>query len=184
VVNQIYGIGIALYVTKDLHLGTSLVGWLAGLGAGLEIPIMIIAGRVADRLGKLRLVIAAAGGAAVFFCLLPLVNSAPALLALQLVNAAWTAVALSIPMVMVQEEIRGGAGTSAAVYSAAYTSAGLIAGAVTGVTAAAIGFRNVFWVCAGLSVLAMLLLAARSAKTPLPSQPAQGAESSPGRSPR
>lgn len=164
VVNQIYSIDVALYVTKDLHLGTSLVGWLAGLSAGLEIPVMIVAGRVADRVGKLRLMIAAAGGAVVFFCLLPLVSSPPALLALQLVNAAWTAVALSIPMVMIQDEVRGGAGTSAALYSTTYTSAGLIAGAVTGVTAAAIGFRNVFWVCAGLSVLAVLLLAARSAK--------------------
>jgi SET family sugar efflux transporter-like MFS transporter len=168
VVNQIYSIDVALYVTKDLHLGTSLVGWLAGLSAGLEIPVMIAAGRVADRVGKLRLMIAAAGGAAVFFCLLPLVSSPSALLALQLVNAAWTAVALSIPMVMIQDEVRGGAGTSAALYSTTYTSAGLIAGAVTGVTAAAIGFRNVFWVCAGLSVLAMLLLAARSAKPPHP----------------
>jgi MFS transporter, SET family, sugar efflux transporter len=168
VVNQIYSIDVALYVTKDLHLGTSLVGWLAGLSAGLEIPVMIVAGRVADRVGKLRLMIAAAGGAAVFFCLLPLVSSPPALLALQLVNAAWTAVALSIPMVMIQDEVRGGAGTSAALYSTTYTSAGLIAGAVTGVTAAAIGFRNVFWVCAGLSVLAVLLLAARSAKPPHP----------------
>lgn len=164
VVNQVYSIDVALYVTKDLHLGTSLVGWLAGLSAGLEIPVMIVAGRVADRVGKLRLMIAAAGGAVVFFCLLPLVSSPPALLALQLVNAAWTAVALSIPMVMIQDEVRGGAGTSAALYSTTYTSAGLIAGAVTGVTAAAIGFRNVFWVCAGLSVLAVLLLAARSAK--------------------
>jgi MFS transporter, SET family, sugar efflux transporter len=134
VVNQIYSIDVALYVTKDLHLGTSLVGWLAGLSAGLEIPVMI--------------------------------SSPSALLALQLVNAAWTAVALSIPMVMIQDEVRGGAGTSAALYSTTYTSAGLIAGAVTGVTAAAIGFRNVFWVCAGLSVLAVLLLAARSAKPP------------------
>jgi len=31
------------------------------------------------------------------------------------------------------------------------------------VTAAAVGFGNVFWVCAGLSVLAMLLLAGRGA---------------------
>lgn len=89
------------------------------------------------------------------------VRSAPALLALQLPNAAWTAIALSIPMIMVREEVPGGAGTSA-LYSTAYTTAGLIAGAVTGVTAAALGFRNVFWVCAVLSLLAMLLLAGRS----------------------
>jgi MFS transporter, SET family, sugar efflux transporter len=105
-------------------------------------------------------VIAAAAGVVVFFCVLTQVRSAPALLALQLPNAAWTAIALSIPMIMVQEEVPGGAGTSSALHSTAYTTARLIAGAVTGVTAAALGFRNVFWVCAVLSLLAMLLLAA------------------------
>ncbi len=161
VVNQVYGIDIALYVTKDLHLSSSLVGWMAGLSAGLEIPVMLLAGRFADRLGKRRLVIAAAGGAALFCCLLTLVRSAPVLLVLQIPNAAWTAVALSIPMIMVQDEVPGGAGTSSALYSTAYTTAGLIAGAVTGVTAAALGFRDVFWVCAGLSVLALVLLVGR-----------------------
>jgi MFS transporter, SET family, sugar efflux transporter len=166
VVNQMYMIDIALYVTKDLHLGASLVGWMAGLGAALEIPIMIFAGRVADRFGKLRLVIAASGAAVVFFCLLPLAGSAPALLALQVPNAAWTAIALSLPMIMIQEEVTAGAGTSAALYSTAYTSAGLVAGAVTGVTAAALGFRNVFWVCAALSLVATLLLLARRPADP------------------
>jgi MFS transporter, SET family, sugar efflux transporter len=161
VVNQMYSIDIALYVTKDLHLGASLVGWMAGLGAGLEIPIMIAVGRIADRVGKLRLVIAAAAGAAVFFCLLPLAGSVPALLALQVLNAAWVAVAMSIPMLMVQQEVPGGAGTSSSLYSSAYTIAGLVSGAATGVTAAAVGYRDVFWVCAGLSVLATVLLAAR-----------------------
>lgn len=162
VVNQVYGIDIALYVTKSLHLGASLVGWIAGLSAGLEIPIMIFAGRVADRFGKLRLVIASAAGAVVFFCVLPLVSSAAGLIALQLLNATWTAVALSIPMIMIQEEVQGGAGMSSALYSTAYTTASLIAGAVTGVAAAALGYRDVFWVCAALSVLATLLLSSRS----------------------
>lgn len=162
VVNQMYSIDVALYVTKDLRHGSSLVGWMAGLGAGLEIPVMIVAGRVADRFGMLRLVIASAAGAVVFFCLLPLAGSAPLLLALQLPNAAWTAVALSIPMIMVQQEVPGGAGTSASVYSTAYTTAGVIAGAVTGVTAAAVGYRDVFWVCAGLSALAAVLLVCRA----------------------
>jgi SET family sugar efflux transporter-like MFS transporter len=161
VVNQMYSIDIALYVTKDLRLGASLVGWMAGLGAGLEIPVMIVVGRIADRVGKLRLVIAAAAGAVVFVCLRPLAGSVPALLALQVLNAAWTAVAMSIPMLMVQQEVPGGAGTSSSLYSTAYTTAGLVSGAVTGVTAAAVGYRNVFWVCAGLSVLATVLRAGR-----------------------
>jgi predicted MFS family arabinose efflux permease len=98
----------------------------------------------------------------VFFCLLPLASSAAPLLALQVLNATWTAVALSIPMVMIQEEASGGAGAGAALYSSTFMTASLLAGAVTGVTASAIGYGKVFWVCAGLSVFATGLLLARA----------------------
>ena len=60
------------------------------------------------------------------------------MLALQLLNAAWTAVALSILVAMVQHE------------------------APSGVTATAIGFGNVFWVCAGLCAVSAALLLARA----------------------
>jgi MFS transporter, SET family, sugar efflux transporter len=163
VVNQMYSIDVPLYVTKTLHLNAELVGWMAGFGAALEIPIMIVAGHFADRFGKLRLVLASAAGATVFFCLLPLATSAVPLLALQVLNAAWSAVALSIPMVMMQDEAASGAGQASALYSSAFMCAGLLAGAITGITAAAIGFGNVFWVCAALSVLAASLLLARVA---------------------
>jgi SET family sugar efflux transporter-like MFS transporter len=178
VINQMYAIDVPLYVTRTLHLDARIVGWMAGLGAAMEVPVIIVAARLADRLGKLRLVVASAAGATVFFCLLPLTRSAVALLALQVLNAAWTAVALSIPMVMVQEEARGGAGAASALYSSAFMSAGVLAGAITGVTTAAIGFGNVFWVCAALAAVAAGLLLARgrasSAVPAIPGGPCPG----------
>jgi MFS transporter, SET family, sugar efflux transporter len=123
VVNQMYGIDIALYVTKTLNLNMQLVGLMAGLGAALEIPVMIVAARFADRVGKHRLLLASAVGATAFFCLPPVARTAALLLALQLLNAAWTAVAMSIPMVMVQEESPSGAGTGTALYSSAFMTA-------------------------------------------------------------
>jgi SET family sugar efflux transporter-like MFS transporter len=162
VVNQMYGIDIALYVTKTLNLDVQLVGWMAGLGAALEIPIMIVAGRLAQRVGKHRLLLASAVGATAFFCLLPLARTAALLLALQVLNAAWTAVAMSIPMVMIQEESPSGVGTGTALYSSAFMTAGLLAGVFTGVTASVTGFGGVFWVCAGLSAAAAGMLLARS----------------------
>jgi SET family sugar efflux transporter-like MFS transporter len=160
---QMYGIDFALYVTKYLHLQVTLVGWVAGLSAALEIPVMIAVGRAADRLGKLRVVIVAGFGAILFYCLLPLSSTAPALLGLQFLNASWMAVTLSIPMVMVQQETPGWAGAASALYSTAFTFAALVAGALTGLTAAAVGFRNVFWICAGLAAVATALLGIRVA---------------------
>ncbi len=122
---------------------------------------MIAAGRIADRLGKGRVVLAAMVVATVVFCLLPVATSATALLGLMLANGTWGAVALSIPMIMVQEEGQGGAGAAISLYNSAFTVAILLAGAVAGVTASAIGYGGVLWVCAGLTALAGATLAAR-----------------------
>lgn len=166
VADQMYLIDIALYVTKDLHLSPTLVGLMAGICAALEIPLMMLVGRYADRIGRLRLVIAAAVVAVLFFCLLPGFGSIPVLIALQLPNAVWTAVIMNIPMVMVQDEVPGGAGAVSALYSINFTVAQLLGGAVTGVVADEVGYGNVFWICAGLCALATVFLLCRLASRP------------------
>lgn len=163
VASGMYLISIALYVTKDLHLSASVVGTMAGTCAALEIPLMITVGRLANRLGKERVMATAVVLAVIFFCLLPMADSTPALIALQLPNAMWIAVITSIPMVMVQQEVPGGTGTVSALYSSTFPVAQLLAGAITGVVAAQAGYHNVFWICAGLCVLAAVLLLFRTA---------------------
>jgi SET family sugar efflux transporter-like MFS transporter len=164
VADQIYLIVIALYVTKDLHRSPGLAGLMAGTCAALEIPLMIVVGRFADRIGKTRMVAFAIVVAAGFFSLLPVASSAPALLALQVANAVWTAVLLSIPLVMIQQEMPGGSGMASSLYTSAFMAAELLAGAIVGAVTAQVGYRNVFWVCAGLCALAGVMLLARSAR--------------------
>jgi MFS transporter, SET family, sugar efflux transporter len=163
IVNQMYSIDIALHVTKDLRQSPQLVGWMLGLTAGVEIPAMIAAGRVAMRVGRGRLVGVSAVVAVVSYCLLPLAASPAALLALAALIGTWQGITLSIPMIMVQDEAPGGAGTTTSLYNAAFGSAAMLAGAVTGVTASAVGYGNVLWVCAALSAVAALLMLARFA---------------------
>ncbi|HSZ41888.1 MAG TPA: MFS transporter [Trebonia sp.] len=162
-VNQMYSIDIALHVTKDLGRSAELVGWMLGLTAAMEIPVMITAGRLAARVGSGRLVGLSAVLATVCYCLIPLVSSPGALLGVAALFGVWQGVALSIPMVMVQNESPGGVGTSSSIYGAAFGSAGLVAGAITGVTASAVGYGGVLWVCAGLSAIAVALMLARFA---------------------
>lgn len=160
-VNQMFNIDISLHVTKGLGQSPQLVGWMLGLTAALEIPVMIAAGRIAMRIGRGRLVGMSAVLATVSFCLLPVAASWAALLGLSAFNGIWQGVALSIPMVMIQDEIPAGLGIASSLYGAAFLSASMIAGAVTGVTASALGYGNVFWVCAGLSAVAALGMLAR-----------------------
>lgn len=159
-VNQMFNIDISLHVTKDLGHSPQLVGWMLGLTAALEIPVMI-AGRVATRVGRGRLVGMSAVLATLSFCLLPVAASLAALLGLAALNGIRQGVALSIPMVMIQDEAPGGVGLSSSLYGATFGSATMIAGAVTGVTASALGYGNVFWVCAALSAVGALGMLAR-----------------------
>src|SRR5258708_16847927 len=130
---------------------------------------MVITGGMAGRVGKLRVVLAAAAVAVVFFCLLPLASSPLELLGLQVLNATWVGVSLSIPMIMVQDEAPGGAGAASSLYSSAFMAASLLAGAVAGVPATVVGYGYVFWACAALPPLACILLVARGYRGPAPS---------------
>lgn len=168
---QMYNIDIALHVTKDLRRSAQLVGWMMALTAGLEIPVMMVMGRAARRVGSGRLVGASAVLAAMSYCLMPLVASTAALLAVAALVGVWQGVALSIPMVMVQNESPGGVGTASSLYGATFGSAGLVAGGAAGVTASVTGYGGVLWVCAALSAVAAAGMLARRAHRFRPTPP-------------
>jgi len=160
---QVYNIDIPLHVTKNLGRSAELVGWMVGLTAAMEIPVMIVAGRAARRVGSGRLVGASAVLAAASYCLMAVVSTPGALLAVAALTGVWQGVALSIPMVMVQQETPGGVGVSSSIYGAVFSGAGLIAGAVTGGSAALVGYGGVLWACAALSAAGALGMLARLA---------------------
>jgi SET family sugar efflux transporter-like MFS transporter len=161
VADGMYLIALAPYVTRELGLSPALVGLLAGACAALEVPLLIGVGRWAGRLGEERLVQGAVVLAAGFFVLVPFVASGPYLLLLQVPNALWTAVLVSLPMVLAQREIPGGAGSAAALFSVTFPLAQLLSGALTGLVAARTGYRGAFWCGAALCALALVLVRAR-----------------------
>jgi SET family sugar efflux transporter-like MFS transporter len=65
-------------------------------------------------------------------------------------------------MVMVQDEAPGGPGSSAALYTSAFGLAGMLAGAVSGAVATAVGYSDLFWVCAAMSGCAAILMVVRA----------------------
>jgi SET family sugar efflux transporter-like MFS transporter len=176
--NTMYQIDLPLHITEELDLSAQFAGLLLGVSAALEIPLMVLVGVWADRIGKKRLMIAATVCATVFFALLPLTHSRPLLIALQPLNAAWAAVALNIPVVMLQDSLPGRFGTASALYSSAFKAGTFLGGLVVGTVATWTGYAQVFWVCAGLTALSgllVLLLRPAPADPPLdPVRPHEG----------
>ncbi|WP_405014573.1 sugar efflux transporter [Kitasatospora sp. NBC_01539] len=158
-VNSIYQINIALFVTKDLGFDAGFTGIMLGTASALEVPVMMYLGSRAERFGKWRLVTAGALCAVVFFSLLPLADEKWMLIVLQLPNAAWTAVVLSIPVTILQDAMADRVGAASALYSSSFKAGIALGGATAGTVAQWAGFTDVFWVCALLSAAAALLLA-------------------------
>ena len=157
-VNTVYQIDIVLYVTKNLHMGAEVAGLLVGLAAAIEVPATTFIGARADRLGRARVVLGAALLAVCFFAAMPFATTLPELLAIQVPNAIWTSVLLSIPVVMLQNDSPARAGVASSLYATAFKGGILVGGSVTGIGAEALGYRGVFFVSAGVAGLAVLLL--------------------------
>jgi len=162
IINQAYGIDMPLDVTKHAGHGAELAGWMAGVTAACEIPIMIFTGRIAGRLGPGRIVGWSAAVGVVYYALMPFASAGPALLAMAVFNGVYQGVSLSLPMAMVQDEAPGGPGSASALYTSAFGLAGMLAGTVTGVVTAAVGYADLFWVSAGMSACAAVLMAVRA----------------------
>jgi SET family sugar efflux transporter-like MFS transporter len=162
IINQAYGIDMPLDVTKHAGHGAQLAGWMAGVTAACEIPIMIATGRIARRLGPGRIVGWTAAAGILSYSLMPFASAVPALLAMAVFNGVYQGVTLSLPMAMVQDESPGGPGSASALYTSAFGLAGMLAGTVTGVVTAVIGYADLFWVAAAFSACAAVLMAVRA----------------------
>jgi SET family sugar efflux transporter-like MFS transporter len=156
-VNIMYQIDISLFTTKDLGFTVDFAGLLIGLAAALEVPIMLGVGATAERIGKGRLVLIATLCATLFFALLPLATTHWEILVLQVPNAIWTSIILSIPVVMLQDAMPDRPGVASALYSSAFKAGAFLGGAIAGSVAALVGFTDLFWVCAGITVVAAVL---------------------------
>ncbi|MFC4535763.1 sugar efflux transporter [Sphaerisporangium dianthi] len=160
-VNAMYQFDIALYITKDLGMDKGFTGLVLGLGSALEIPAIMYIGAKADRIGHWRVVMGAAVCATLFFCAMPFATSKPALLLLQVPNAIWTAIALSIPVTILQDSMPDRPGVASSLYSSAFKAGMFLGGIVAGLVAQYVGFTNVFWACAALSAAALLSVVLR-----------------------
>jgi MFS transporter, SET family, sugar efflux transporter len=157
-VNQIFQIDVALFVTRDRGLGSEFVGLLLGVASAVEIPIMLYLGSRVAMLGPWQLVLAATVVATGFFLLLPLAHGPVSLLLLQVPNAMWTAVVMSVPVIILQDSMAAHPGAASALYASAFKAGAFLGGFVAGTVGALLGYAQVFWACAALTLIAAVLV--------------------------
>lgn len=153
--NVMYIIDMPLYISSTLGLPEKLAGLLMGTAAGLEIPIMLLAGHYARRFGKRRLVQVALVAAIAFYLGLVLFQSRTALMVLQLFNAAFIGIVAGIGMLWFQDLMPGRAGAATTMFTTSISTGMIVAGLIQGTLSEQFGHESVYWLALGLAVLAL-----------------------------
>lgn len=98
-----YIISMPLFVVQELQLPEKLPGAMFALAAFLEIPIMLIAAKVARRVGLKRIMFTGFGSLVLFLMLMCVVEHILLLLLMQLLSALFIGLVSSMGMVFFQE---------------------------------------------------------------------------------
>lgn len=150
---------LPLYVVQGLR-GTQIeVSIMLGLGAFLEIPMMLALGARGSNLDKQRWLAACAAVHIVYFLAVASSRSIQFLIPMQAFNAFVVAVTSCLGMTYVQDLMPRNPGAATALFFNASRVGSILSGVLSGALVAAIGYRGTFLVCGCLALGALVLFA-------------------------
>lgn len=156
--NTMYFIDMPIWISQDLGLPDKLAGLLMGTCAGLEIPVMIIAGYYVRRFGKRRMMILATLSSFIFYCGLIFFHSQQGLLVLQFFNAVFIGIVAGIGMLWFQDLMPGRAGAATTLFSNSISTGVILAGMIQGVLAQYAGHAVVYWAITAISIVTLTMI--------------------------
>jgi len=156
--HSLYLINMPLYIINELNLPDRLAGIMMGTAAGLEIPVMLIAGYYAKRFGKKRLMQIAILAGGVFFIGMLTLQSEMLLLILQLFNAIFIGILAGIGMIYFQDLMPGQAGSATTLYTNTVRVGWIMAGSLAGTVAEIWSYHTVFYLALGMVATAVYCL--------------------------
>lgn len=156
--NLMYIIDMPLYVSHSLHLPQGFAGEMMGLAAGLEIPIMLLAGGLAKRMGKKPLVLFALFCAVVFYALMLVAQLRVHLLIIQVFNALYIGIIAGLMMLWFQDLMPGRAGAATTLFTNSVSTGMIFAGMIQGIVSEHFGHLGIYWLAIGLMLLSLLII--------------------------
>ena len=155
--NTMYIIDMPLWISAELGLPDKLAGILMGTAAGLEIPMMILAGFYVKRFGKRRMMLIAVTAGVLFYLGLIFFHSHQALLMLQLFNVVFIGIIAGIGMLWFQDLMPGRAGSATTLFTNSISTGVILAGVIQGAVAQSYGHFAVYWVIAAISRVTLVM---------------------------
>ncbi|UBV43812.1 sugar efflux transporter [Deinococcus taeanensis] len=147
-----------LFITETLRGTSGEVGFLVGLCALLEIPVMLILVTWRRLPGVPVLMAAAMGLFVAHFVLIALAHTLPLLIAAQVIRAVVLAISAGLGMTYFQTLMPGRFSAATTLFANTSSLGGMLSGVTSGAVAQALGYRSVFLVCAALTFTAFVVM--------------------------
>ena len=153
--NSMYLINMPLFVINELHLDKELAGTLMGTAAGLEIPMMIIAGYLTQYFGKKSLMLLAMFAGFIFYIGMLFATQTWQLLILQGFNAVLIGIVAAIGMLYFQDLMPNQMGSATTLFSNAAKASWIIGGPIAGAIAEIWHYHSVFYLAVVLILVSI-----------------------------
>lgn len=157
--NMMYLIDMPLYVDSVLHLSSSLPGELMGLAAGIEIPVMLVAGYLVPYLGKRNLFFIAIICGVLFYVGIILFPNKLILYILQAFNALFIGIVANIGIIYFQDLLPTRMGVASTLFNNGITCSIILAGMLQGFISDKYGHEFVYWIALAMVSISLLFCA-------------------------
>ena len=157
--NMMYIIDMPLYVQSVLHLSDSLPGYLMGLAAGIEIPVMIIAGYLVPMLGKRNLFFIAIICGLIFYIGMILFTDKWILFVLQLFNALFIGIVANIGIIYFQDLLPTRMGVASTLFNNGIICSIIIAGMLQGFVSESYGHEIIYSIALIMVAISLIFCA-------------------------
>ncbi len=149
---------MGLFVTQRLDLALIWSGIALGASALLEIPALLIIGRLSRRVSSHALIISGCVAGTVYYVAMAFVGDPITLVLLQVLNAWFFGIVAGVGLTVFQQMIPR-PGLASGLFMNTRRIGAIVSGPIIGFGAATTaGYQGVFAVCAGLTVVALIVV--------------------------
>ncbi|QYD71990.1 sugar efflux transporter [Paraburkholderia edwinii] len=150
---------LPLYIVHGMHGARIDVSIMLGLGAFLEIPMMLALGARGATLNKMRWLAACSIVHVIYFVAMAAAGSIDVLIPMQALSAFVVAVTSCLGMTYIQDLMPSKPGAATALFFNASRVGSILSGVLSGLLVAGIGYRGTFLACGCLAAGAFVLFA-------------------------
>ena len=151
---------MTLFVTESLGLGVVWAGIALGVAAALEVPALLLIGRLSRHYPSLRLIASGCVAGICYYVAMTFISGPAPLIGLQVLNAWFVAAVAGVGLTLF-EQIIARPGLASGMYMNTRRLGAIASGPIIAFgSMTARGYGGVFAICAGLTALGLMVIGA------------------------